>query len=246
MIDFARGGAELSSAFANTSRAHLEHYGRARRLGGLAIPFAPLRETRKRLGARTIELLLTAVAGAIGEWHRSVGRRDAETALTTVPINLRARSDQGLETGVGNQLTAIMLQLPIAERDPRRRFELIHEMVEAKSNHPALDVFPLFSHLLAVLPRRIHRAAALASGSAMDLIVTNIPGVPVTRYIAGAEITAAYPIAPTVPHCPVSVALYGYRDQLFIGLDADATAISELDGLCEMLEQSFEELVKLS
>ncbi|MCP5043409.1 MAG: DUF1298 domain-containing protein [bacterium] len=245
-LDMARGGAELSSALENTNRAHLDHYGRARRLGGLAIPFAPLREARKRLGGRTVELLLTAVAGAIGEWHRSAGRSDVDAALTTVPINLRARSEQGLETELGNQLTVIMLQLPIGERDPRRRFELIHEMVEAKSNHPAVDVYPLFSHFLAALPRRIHRAAVIASGSAMDLIVTNIPGVPVTRCIAGAEITAAYPIAPTVPHCPVSVALYGYRDQLFIGLDADATAIPELGGLCEMLERSFAELVELS
>jgi WS/DGAT/MGAT family acyltransferase len=246
MIDLARGGAGLSGAFVNTSRAHLDHYGRTRRLGGLAIPFAPLRGARKRLGGRTVELLLTGVAGAIGEWHRSAGREDAETVLTTVPINLRARDDQGLDTDVGNRLTAIILHLPIAERDPRKRFEMIHELVAEHADHPALDVFPLFSHMLAVLPRRIHRAAVLASGSSMDLIVTNIPGVPVTRYIAGAEITAAYPIAPTVPHCPVSVALYGYRDQLFIGLDADGTAMPELGELSAMLERSFAELVAIA
>jgi diacylglycerol O-acyltransferase len=80
----------------------------------------------------------------------------------------------------------------------------------------------------------------------MDLIVTNIPGVPVTRYIAGAEITAAYPISPTVPHCPVSVALYGYRDQLFIGLDADGTAMPELDDFCGMLKRSFDELLSIA
>jgi WS/DGAT/MGAT family acyltransferase len=246
MLDFARGGAELSKSFVNTSRAHLDHYGRSRRLGGLAIPFGPLRDARKRLGGRTVALLLTGVAGAMGEWHRSAGRGDAETVLTTVPINLRARDDQGLETDVGNRLTAIILHLPIAERDPRKRFERIHEMVEAQTSHPALDVFPLFYHALAALPRRIHRAAVLASGSAMDLIVTNIPGLPVTRFIAGAEITAPYPIAPTVPHCPVSVALYGYRDQLFVGLDADGTAMPELDGFSGMLERAFEELVKVA
>ncbi len=246
MLDLARGGVELSSNFVNTSRAHLDHYGRSRRLGGLAIPFQPLRDVRKRLDGRTVEILLTGVTGAIGEWHRSAGRADAETALTTVPINLRARDDQGLDTGVGNRLTALILALPIAERDPRKRFEAIHEIVEEHRDHPSLDVFPLFSHMLAVLPRRIHRAAVLASGSSMDLIVTNIPGVPITRYIAGSEITATYPIAPTVPHCPVSVALYGYRDQLFIGLDADGTAMPDLKEFSAMLERSFEELVKLT
>lgn len=119
-------------------------------------------------------------------------------------------------------------------------------MVEEHRNHPAVDVFPFSSHMLATLPRRIHHAAALATGSSMDLIVTNIPGIPVTRYVAGAEITAAFPIAPTVPHCPVSVALYGYRDQLFIGLDADGTAMPELDEFSGMLKGSFEELLRLA
>jgi len=244
LFDFARGGLQLMSAFDNKSPAHMDTYGRARRLGGVSIPFEPLRAARGRLGGRTVELLLAGVAGAMGEWHRKAGRDDAESVLTTVPINLRARDDQGLGTNVGNRLTAIILPLPIAERDPRKRFERIHELVEEQSGHPALDVFPLFSHVLAMLPRRIHRAAVLASGSGMDLIVTNIPGVPVPRYIAGAEITAAYPIAPTTPHCPVSVALYGYRDRLFIGLDADATSMPDLDEFAGMLERSFKELVR--
>ena len=246
VVDFARGGLELTSVFVKTSRAHLPHYGRSRRLAGVSIPFGPLREARKRLGGRTVELLLAGVAGAMGEWHRSVGRADADTLLTSVPINLRARNDQGIGTNVGNQMTAIMLRLPIAERDPRKRFELIHQLVEAQTNNPAVDVFPIFSHVLAALPRRIHRAAALASGSVMDLIVTNIPGIPVPRFVGGSEIVAAYPIAPTVPHCPVSVALYGYRDQLFIGLDADGTAMPELDEFCGMLERAFDELVAIA
>ena len=65
--------------------------------------------------------------------------------------------------------------------------------------------------------------------SPYNLIVTNVPGIPVPRYVAGAEITAGYPIAPTAPHTPVSIALYGYRDSLFIGLDADGTAMTDLE-----------------
>jgi hypothetical protein len=98
VIDFARGGTELSKAILNTGRAHLQGYGRSRRLGGLAIPFEPLRDARKRLGGRTVELLLTGVAGATGEWPRSAGRGNAETVLTAVPMNLRARDEQGLAT----------------------------------------------------------------------------------------------------------------------------------------------------
>ena len=105
---------------------------------------------------------------------------------------------------------------------------------------PATEVFPLITHVLAGLPRRLDRAAVLASVSSMDLIVTNIPGVPVPA--TSPAITAPDPIAPTVPHGPVSIALYGYRDRLFIGLDADATAMPELDEFSAILKRSFEEL----
>ena len=44
----------------------------------------------------------------------------------------------------------------------------------------------------------------------------------------------------------MSVALYGYRDQLYIGLDADGTAMPELDGFSGMLANAFDELVEIA
>jgi hypothetical protein len=68
----------------------------------------------------------------------------------------------------------------------------------------------------------------------------------VTRFVAGAEIEAAYPFAPVAPHCPISVALYGYRDRLFVGVDADATAVPDVERFCAELARSFEQVVAAS
>jgi hypothetical protein len=78
----------------------------------------------------------------------------------------------------------------------------------------------------------------------LDLIVTNVPGIPFTRFVAGAEIQAAYPFAPVMPHCPISIALYGYGDHIYVGLDADATAMT-LEPFCELLEGSLSEILEL-
>ena len=72
--------------------------------------------------------------------------------------------------------------------------------------------------------------------------MTNVPGIPIPRYVAGAEIRAAYPFAPVAPHCPISVALYGYRGRLFVGIDADATAVPDLEPFRAMLADAFDEL----
>jgi WS/DGAT/MGAT family acyltransferase len=246
ILDAGRAVASLAEDMIRAQAASpLKSYGRARKLGGVAIPFGPLREARTRLGCRTIDLLLTGVAGAMGEWYRQTGHGDAETLLTAVPVNIRPPEAQGLNSQVGNDIKAMLMHLPIGERDPRRRLDLVRELVGRKREHPAVEALPVFASALSLLPRPLHRAVSLASAGMVDLIVTNVPGIPVARFVAGAEIQSAYPIAPVMPHCPVSIALYGYRDHLYIGLDADATAMTELDSVCAALEASLSELASL-
>ena len=59
---------------------------------------------------------------------------------------------------------------------------------------------------------------------------------------AGTEILAAYPFAPVAMKSPASIALYGYRDLLHIGIDADATILAETDRFASMIRESFAEL----
>ncbi len=191
-----------------------------------------------------IDVLLTAVAGAAGEWMRAQGVRGVTELLTLVPINLRPREDQGLEAGVGNRATGILVPLPIGRRSLRARFREVRRRVEERKAHPSAEFFPVVAELLTVLPRRVYRRLAHASSQSVDLIVTNVPGVPMPRYLAGAEITGAYPFAPVAPHCPISVALYGYRGRLFVGIDADATAVPDPDAFRDHLAAAFRELLE--
>ena len=191
-----------------------------------------------------IDVLLTGVAGAMGRRHRTQGHHDVEELLTLVPINLRPPEEFGLDATLGNRTTAISVRLPIAIPDPIARFRVVHERVENRKSSPSVTMVPTLAHLISGSPRWLFRQFAHRASGSIDLIVTNVPGIPVPRYVAGAEITAGYPIAPTAPHTPVSIALYGYRDSLFIGLDADGTAMTDLDEFEDMLCASFSELVR--
>jgi diacylglycerol O-acyltransferase len=77
---------------------------------------------------------------------------------------------------------------------------------------------------------------------AVAFTVTNVPGILATRYLAGAEITAAYPFAPVAVQSPASIALYGYRDRLFIGIDADETVMPDVEGFERVILDGFDEL----
>jgi WS/DGAT/MGAT family acyltransferase len=217
--------------------------GRGRRLSGVEIDFEQLRQTRKVLKGRMIDVLLTGVASAMGEWHRQQGHGKVKELLTLVPINLRPPELQGVDAGVGNRATGILVRLPIGRRRPIPRFREVRKRVEARKRNASSDLLPELAGAMAALPAGLYRRLAYASSQQIDLIVTNVPGIPIPRYVAGAEITSAYPYAPVAPQCPISVALYGYRGRLFVGIDADATAVPDLDPFRDMLERSFRELV---
>jgi WS/DGAT/MGAT family acyltransferase len=227
----------------HSSSSPLEHFGRSRHLAGADLPFEPLRAVREQLGGQMIDVLLTAVAGAVGAWHAAHGLPEVEEVSTLVPINLRPREGQGLTAATGNRATGISLRLPISEPDPVKRFREIHARVQERKQNPAVESLPAMAEAFALLPRRLYRTLAHLGSYGVNLIVTNVPGIMQTRFVAGSEILAGYPFAPVAPHCPVSVALYGYRDRLFVGLDADGTAMPDLADFREMLRASFGELI---
>jgi WS/DGAT/MGAT family acyltransferase len=246
LLRAGRVAASLVSDAANASESPLRDFGRARRLAGIDVPFEPLRAARSAFDVRMVDILLAAVAGAAGAWHRAHKLGRVTQLQTLVPINLRPRAAQGLAAGVGNRATGIVVGLPIRIADPAKRVREIHRRVEERKAHPSVELLPALAGLLTTLPRPLYRAFAYQTSKAIDLIVTNVPGIPVSRYVAGAEIEAAYPFAPVAPRCPISVALYGYRDRLYVGVDADATAVPDLEVFCGELARSFERVVAAS
>ena len=162
-------------------RSHDEAFGRSRHLSGLDLDFEPLRQARRQLGGRMIDVLLTGVAGAMSAWYRARGETDVQEVLTAVPINLRPPEEMGLDAAIGNRTTMVMVRLPLHLRDPRERFAEIHRRVEEAKASPATDATPAFAKLLSGTPRWLFRRFSVPLSANMDLIVTNVPGLPVRR-----------------------------------------------------------------
>ncbi len=242
-LEGGRVAADVLQSLSETVESPLEQFGRSRHLTGFHLPFEPLRKARSQLGGQMIDVMLTAVADAVGTWHRRNGYRDAKEVMTLVPINLRPRTEQGLAAGLGNRATGVMVKLPIGESDPLTRFREVHERVVERKGHPAVEQLPKVAEALALLPRPLFRSLSRKSSEAVQLIVTNVPGIMQTRFVAGTRIVGGYPFAPLAPRCPVSVALYGYDGRLFVGIDADGTSMPDYAKFAKMLEASFRQLL---
>jgi WS/DGAT/MGAT family acyltransferase len=215
--------------------------GRARRLSGLELPFAEVRAVKHALGGTMIDVILTIMTRAIGAWYRTHAPQ-VDELMTLVPVNLRKPEEWAEKAHVGNVATGIMVPLPIRIADPLATHREVHARMEAKKADPAAGAAPVIAEALSVLPRQLVTWLSEATFGSIDFIVTNVPGILVPRYLAGAEITAAYPFAPVALGSPVSVALYGYRDSLFIGLNSDQVSMPDADHFQRMVRAAFEEL----
>ena len=149
--------------------------------------------------------------------------------MTLVPINLRKPEEWTEKAATGNVATGIMVRLPIALRDPLETFREVRARIEAAKADPSANASPMLAEAISVLPRSVVTWLTEGTFGNLDFIVTNVPGVLVPRYLAGAEIVAAYPFAPVALRSPASVALYGYRDSLFIGINSDVATMPDVE-----------------
>jgi diacylglycerol O-acyltransferase len=235
---------EALGSFAEIARFRhppLKHFGRARRLSGMEVPFADIWRMKQALGGSMIDVILTIMARAIGKWH-TAHRSPARELMTLVPVNLRTPEEWAERPHVGNVAAGILVPLPIKMRGPLATYKEIHRRIQAKKSDPATQASPILAEILSVMPQWVLTWMTEAGFGTVDFIVTNVPGIMVPRYLAGVEIVAAYPFAPVAFRSPVSIALYGHRERLFIGITSDKTAMPDADRFEAMVRTAFVEL----
>ncbi len=240
---FVQGARTLAELAQFDSHSPLkERSSRARRLSVTSLPFDEVRAAKRQLGGPMIAVILTIMARAIGKWYSTQGISGVRELMTLVPVNLRKPEEWVTKAAVGNVATGLMVELPLWHRQILPLFRDICHRVETKKADPLLNASPLLAEAMSVLPRPLFSWMSEATFGNIDFIVTNVPGIPVERFLAGAEITAAYPFAPVAIKSPVSVALYGYRDRLFIGLNSDDGLMPDVQVFKDLIEHAFKEV----
>jgi WS/DGAT/MGAT family acyltransferase len=225
------------------SHSPLKHAaGRARRLSGLELPFEEVRALRRTLGGCTIDVILTIMARAMGKWYSQHRIPQVEELMTLVPVNLRPPEEWTEKVDVGNVSTGILLPLPIRRRGILELHREISKRMAEKKNDPTSKAAPALAELMSILPRQLINWLGESTFGMVDFIVTNVPGIQVPRFFAGTEIVAAYPFAPVAMQSPVSVALYGYREHLHVGITSDEAIMPDIGRFQNDIIAAFEEL----
>jgi len=213
-----------------------------RRFDWTVTDIAAIREIRGHLGGSLNDVVLATVAGAVRRFleRRSVRLTDIDFRVF-VPVSLRKPGDHD---AVGNRVAAWMVDLPIAERDPRKRLACIHETTEQlKQSKQAAGSEILAEALEWTGPALLGLAMRMApQGGAFNMVVTNIPGPPHPLYLLGARMLAAYPLVPLSVNQGLGIALFSYAGTLHWGFNADWDIVPDLHDFVADVEAAFAEL----
>lgn len=225
--------------------------GQQRRYGTLRTTLDDHRTVRRAFGGTVNDVILGVVTGGLRRWL--IARGEPLTAATQVramvPVSVRARArETGTIGPAGNNISAYLVDLPVALDDPVQRLTLLRESMEAhKRGGQAIGAATLMG-LVGLAPPVLHslgvRMASRYSSSFYNVLVTNVPGPPRPLYAKGARMVEMYPVVPLGGRQAVAIGITSYDGHVHYGLTADYDAMPDVDELAEALAEALAELVE--
>ena len=160
-----------------------------------------------------------------------------------VPVSIRTADHQGR---LGNQVTAMFADLPIAVADPSERLDSVaRQMNHLKAGGTAVSVESMLSaadFVPATLMTLGARVFARTGQRVVNTVTTNIPGPQYPLYLLGSRMLEMFPYIPVAQDVRISIGIVSYLGQLAFGVTGDYDAVPDLDRLCDAIEATLHEM----
>jgi diacylglycerol O-acyltransferase len=222
-----------------------------------AVSFAELsmtevRALKTRFGSTINDVVLGVCSGAL-RTHLAAHGQDVESPLVAVvPVSVRDDTDGA---AVGNQLSAMFVPLANDKKTPLERLRTVTAAsASCKGQERAVGYGPMATQMTEALPPAVAkpmiqlgvRSGVLRKLRAGNLMVSNVPGPDFPLYFAGMELQAVYPLGPVIDGVALNVTVQSYRESLFVGINACATAVPDLPGLTRAMVDELSLLCRMA
>jgi WS/DGAT/MGAT family acyltransferase len=162
------------------------------------IALGPRRGLKKHFDVTMNDVLLAIVASSLRHGLIAQGELPEAPIVGLCPVSLRRDGDQSF----GNQISSMPVSLATHLESAPQRLAAIHESAEAAKRRLEGGVFETFAALsecllpgaLRLLTRAAHGFPSLLPLPA-NLVISNVRGLPVPMYLAGARVEELYPMS---------------------------------------------------
>jgi diacylglycerol O-acyltransferase / wax synthase len=202
-----------------------------------------LKRVKDAHGGTVNDVILSAVAGGIGNYLRARGHDTEGLELRAmVPVSIRADEEHG---ALGNRISAMMAPLPVWCEDPVERLHLVTaQMGDLKASGQAVGA-EILTKITDFAPTTIASQAARLQPAQrfFNLVVTNVPGPQFPLYVLGRRMESIFPMVPLARRQALCVGIMSYNGQVNFGLVGDYDAMADLESFALDLEAATREIV---
>jgi diacylglycerol O-acyltransferase / wax synthase len=221
--------------------------GAARAFATCTLPLRDFKAVAAACEATINDLLLATCSGALRQYLAGHHELPKRSLVAAVPLSLRESGD----SAAGNQVTMLPCGLGTDQKTPRARLAAIQAGMDKvkgtkssfrdliPTDYPSLGS-PWLMSGLAQLYARTRLADRIPLPA--NLVISNVPGPPVTLYLAGARMTTYFPVSIVVHGLALNITVHSYDGNLHLGLIACRKNVPDLPKLVAALYESFDEL----
>ncbi|MEU4448257.1 wax ester/triacylglycerol synthase domain-containing protein [Actinosynnema sp. NPDC050801] len=208
------------------------------RCGMVTVPLADLKDAGKAAGVSVTSAYISAVLGAFHRYHDYHGVSH-DSVPTLVPVNIR----KPFETGAGNIVASVRIAGPIGDMPAPARMAAVHSAITEARDALVREVHTTLADLGSWVPGLVHRSLLPPLlRSAVDIVVTSVPGFSRTTFAAGAHVVNAVAWAPR-GGAAANISMASHDGTCAIGTNLDPAAVTDTGLFHHCLEQSLRELV---
>lgn len=211
------------------------------RFDTLTLPVPELKAAAAKADAKLNDAFLAGVAGGLRRYHQHHGV-EVDALRMSMPINIRTVDTEGL---AGNQFVPTRFAIPLGIDDPIERMQAMRALVIEQRNEPSLGFVEGMAGVLNRLPRVLVGELFGRMLKGIDFVTSNVPGVPIPVFFAGAKLEAQFPFGPLAGSA-MNITLLSYIDECQVGINTDPAAVPDPELLVSCLTDSFDEIRKLA
>lgn len=211
---------------------------------GEPLPLTEVKAVGRALGCSVNDVLLSCVAGAIGEHLRACGDDPSgQDIRAMVPVNLRPLDEAWK---LGNKFGLVPLVLPIGIANPvERLFEVRARMQRLKGSLQPVLAFGLLA-VAGVLVKPAQDALLNLFGRKTTAVMTNVPGPQEKLRFCGATLEQTLFWVPQTGSVGVGVSILSYGGGVQFGLITDAALCDEPERIVAGFGPQFNRLMALT
>ncbi|MDO6822524.1 WS/DGAT domain-containing protein [Marinobacter sp. 1_MG-2023] len=209
------------------------------------VPLDRLRSIAKATNVTINDVLLGCVAAAVRPRLGVTGAALEDAVMhAAVPIDIRSRLPEDLKPepdALGNYFGTVFVPLPVdGESGLERLYRIKQETRRLKKSWQPGIAWAL-SSCSTLIPEALRQPLSDVFYRKASAVVSNVPGTPEARYIAGCRITEQMFWVPQAGNIGLGVSVVSYAGQVQFGVVADEAVLADPEGFLEDCLQELSE-----